>query len=290
MSTTTYQQPAAPTQGVGRTPSAHVKNVSFGGNLKAEWIKFSSLRSTWWSIGIMIVMSIGLSAIVSATLNPEMFGGTIDETTAKIFAVQSSAFSLAFTGLIAAVLGVLVISGEYSTGMIRSTFTAVPKRTAALVAKIFILFGVLLIVGVISIVGGFILTSGLREANGFGVGLMEPGVLGALFSGALYLGLIGVMAFGFGALVRSAAGGIAISVGVLMVLPILVQIMNQFGWGDGLQGWLPANAGSAIYSIQPPVPGGGTAGMEYWQSLLILIGWVLIAVVPALVLAKRRDA
>ncbi|MFC4222526.1 ABC transporter permease subunit [Lysinibacter cavernae] len=263
-------------------------NVSFGGTMKSEWIKISSLRSTWWSLGTIVVVALGLSVLMAFTMTIGSIGDVPPELGTAL-AVQVATFPLTLTSLVAAVLGVLMISGEYSTGMIRSTFTAVPKRTPAFIAKGAILFVILLVIGWVTTFGGFLFTAGIRDSVGIGASIGDEGVLVALLSGGLVLALVGLMAYGIGAIVRSAAGGIAISVAILMILPILVSILSQFGWAEGLADYLPANAGQVLYSMPANEFMGTGNAMEYWQALLVLLAWVAVAIIPAGILLKRRD-
>ncbi|WGD37838.1 ABC transporter permease subunit [Lysinibacter sp. HNR] len=266
-----------------------VKSVSFGGVLSSEWIKFLSLRSTWWTLGTMIIFSLGLSAL-GATVLSDNLGVDLPSTSHVHFAVSNATSGIAFAGLIAAVLGVLLISGEYSTGMIRSTFTAVPKRTQALVAKAIILFAVLVVSGAVIIFGGFLLTVAVFESHGFAVSLADDGVLAALLGGVVYLALIGVMSYGLGAIVRNTAAGISLSVGILLVVPVLLGFLAQVSdWVEVLVAWLPSSVGNVISTLPIEMVDSSAARMEYWQALLIMIGWALVTVIPALVLIKRRD-
>ncbi|GAA3598431.1 ABC transporter permease [Klugiella xanthotipulae] len=258
--------------------------LTFGGVLRSEWIKLSSLRSTWWSLGTVVVLAITASFMIANTSTPQ--SGSSAEMIHT--SVMVGNFSIFITSLIAASLGVIVASGEYSTGMIRSTLTAVPRRLPTLWAKAGVLFACLFVTGLITSFGGFLLTQGILSGKGLGAALTDDGALVALISGGVFLGLIGMMAFGLGSITRSGAGGIVISVGIIMVLPTIVLLLGTQNWEPArvLMSYLPSEAGKVMYST----PQEGIVTMEYWQALLVVLGWVVVTLVPAAILLKRRDA
>jgi ABC-2 type transport system permease protein len=205
----------------------------------------------------------------------------------EVSTVLASATSgLMFGQLVVAVLGVLVISGEYSTGMIRSTLAAVPRRLPMLWAKAIVLFVTTFVIGLISTVGAFLLASAIFAGRGVEASLLDDGVLLALAGGALYLAAVALLALGIGAVVRSSAGGIAAALGIVLLLPVVLQLI-PVDWVTDLMPYTPSAAGSALSAL----PGDRVSGdPEVWQSGLALAAWVTVALGAGAVLLKRRDA
>ncbi|WP_157005989.1 ABC transporter permease [Agromyces laixinhei] len=280
------------------TPAAHPSQrarsttLSFGGVLRSEWIKLRSLRSTVWSYLIVIALSLGMALIMSFSMVNGMSGGAdasgapADQQIALI--VQSSVFGVYFGQLVVGVLGVLVISGEYTTGMIRSTLTAVPKRLPALAAKTVVLFTATFLIGLISTVGAYVASSLVFSADGVSASIAEPGVYLSLLGGALYLALIAVFALGVGTMLRSSAGGIAAVLGLLLLLPTVLQMIPA-DWAQDMIPYLLSTAGLDMFS--GAMSGGETGdGLNVWQNLLVVLAWMGASIVGAAVLLKRRDA
>jgi ABC-2 type transport system permease protein len=285
---TTVGQPTAQAPAARReAPGA----LSFAGVLRSEWIKLRSLRSTVWSYVIVIVIALGMSLIMSVALMSGMTGGAdLADLPAEqqiALVVQSSTFGVAFGQLVAGVLGVLVISGEYTTGMIRSTLTAVPRRSPALAAKSVVLFVATFVVGVLAALGAFAVASVIVAQEGVSVSLLEPGVFLPMLGSALYLALIAVFALGVGTIIRSSAGGIAAVLGLVLLVPTVLQMIPA-EWPGEVIPYLIGNAGLGIFGSATAWPADGALGA--WVSVLIVIGWVVAAMVGALALLKRRDA
>ncbi|HWR84580.1 MAG TPA: ABC transporter permease [Rhodoglobus sp.] len=264
------------------SPSLTTARLSGSGILRSEWIKLRSLRSTVWSYLIVIAMSLGLAALLASTMPDEAL--RLGDPAAT--ALGSATGGLMFGQLVVAVLGVLVVSGEYSTGMIRSTLTAVPRRLPALWAKAVVLFVATFVVGAVSTVGSFLLASSILGGRGIEASLLDEGVLLALAGGSLYLALVAVFALGIGTMLRSSAGGIAAALGILLLLPVVLQLIPT-EWAADLIPYTPSAAGMALSAL----PGDTIAGQpEVWQSGLALLAWVAASILGAALLLKRRDA
>jgi ABC-2 type transport system permease protein len=264
--------------------------VTFGGTLRSEWIKLRSLRSTAWCYGLILVLTVLFGLLLAVTFsNPVNLSDEMSQT----FALQVSTLSIGFSQLVACVLGVLVISGEYGTGMIRSTFTAVPKRTPALLAKGLVFGGLTFVVALISIALTAVVTAPLSENSGIVTDFADPAFIAALAGGAVYLALIGVMSLAIGAIVRSSAGGIAAAVGLVLVLPTVIQIfaaLTEATWAQNLLVFLPSNAGGMLYAYEPTAAVvDGIVALDALQGGLVLAGWVVVLFAAAIVLVKRRD-
>jgi ABC-2 type transport system permease protein len=266
--------------------------LSFGGVLRSEWIKLRTVRSTVWCYAIIVALTILFGVLLANTFSGPG-GSDLPAEAQQGFAVQATTLSIGFSQLVASVLGVLVISGEYGTGMIRSTLTAVPKRTPALLAKA-IIFGVAtFVVGLVSIALTALVTAPMLPSVGIEPDFGDIQFLLALGGGALYLALVGVLSLAIGAIIRNSAGGIAASLGLLLVLPTVLQIfaaITQAEWAVNLGAFLPSSAGSRLYAYA--AEGGVTDGIVTLSSLeggLVLGAWVVVPMILAIVLLKRRD-
>ena len=270
---------------------ARSTSLSFGGVLRSEWIKLRSLRSTTWSYLIVIAISLGMALIMSLSMVSDMNGGAdasgmpADGQVSLI--VQSSVFGVFFGQLVAGVLGVLIISGEYTTGMIRSTLTAVPKRLPALAAKAIVLFVTTFLVGLVANLGAFLVASVIFSGVDVSASLVDPAVFLPILGGALYLALVSVFALGVGTMLRSSAGGIAAVLGVMLLLPTVLQMIPA-EWAHDLIPYLISSAGLGIFTSTTAEPAGDALGA--WLSLLIVLAWMGASIAGAAVLLKRRDA
>jgi ABC-2 type transport system permease protein len=262
-------------------PTTDLGGLRTTGLLRSEWIKLRSVRSTVWAYAVTIVAGIGFSAMLGLTFS----NSGLPATEQVSYAVQAATLGLVVAQLSVAVLGVLVISGEYSTGMIRSTLTAIPRRYPALLAKAVVFAAVTFVVGLVITFGSYFVSAPLMAARGAESSLGDPGVVQALVGGALFLTLIGVLSLGIGTVVRSGAGGIAAAIGLIMLAPIVFSLIPA-DWAAEVARYLPTAAGAALYSI----PTAGSVGFEPWQGLAILLGWVVLTLGSGAALLTRRDA
>ena len=278
------------------TTTSPSSGVSFGGILRSEWIKLMSLRSTIWCYAILVFLTITLALLFGSTISLE--GATFDASGEQALAVQAATLSVGMSQLVIAVLGALVITGEYGTGMIRSTLTAVPTRLPALYGKIVVFGAVTFVVSLASMVVAALLTAPLLEGNGINVDLSDPAYWSALVGAAGYLALSGIFATAIGTIVRNSAGAIAIVLGFILVIPTIVQVFALITlqeWIANLSAFLPSNAGSRMYAYvaesaaSDPLGLGGVV-LEPWQGALVLLAWIAGLLVLASVLLKRRDA
>ena len=272
-------------------PAASGSGLSFAGIIRSEWIKLRSLRSTVWCYAIIVVITVGMGVLLASTLSSGGFG-TVGGVQ---LAVQVATISLSMSVLVASVLVALVITGEYGTGIIRSTFTAVPRRIPALLAKAIVFSLSTFVVGLVSLLATAAATLPILAANGVDVEIDAEFLL-PLVGGAGYLALMGVMSLAIGAIVRSSAGGIATSLGLILVVPTIVGIfglITQTQWLIDAANYLPSNAGSFMYSV--PVEGGvdpltGATMLDPGFGLLVVAAWVAALLVISAVLVKRRDS
>jgi len=260
--------------------------LSTVGVIRSEWIKLRTVRSTVWSYAIIVAVSLGLALLLSSVSD---FGtNAVPEDQQNVILLQASTFGIYFGQLIVAVLGVLVISGEYSTGMIRSTLTAVPKRIPALAAKALVLFAATFVVGLVSAFGSLAIAMPILAGQGIQADFGDGTLLGDLLLSALYLALVAVFALGVGTILRSSAGGIAAALGVILLLPTVLQVfagLTQAQWAVDLMPYLLSNAGTGMFT-----PSFDGTGLEQWQNTLVVLAWVAVSIVGGAVLLKRRDA
>ena len=270
----------------------HLSRLSFGGILRSEWIKLRSLRSTAWCYAIVIAVTIGLGALYS--LNTQGQGLTADDI--RGLAVGSSTLGVNFAQLVIAVLGALMITGEYGTGMIRSTLAAVPKRVPALIAKCLVFGVATFVVSAIALAGTAVASWLVLSNNGIHADFFDGRVLLPLLGAAGYLALIGVLSLALGAIIRSSAGGIAVALGLILVAPLILRILasvTRAVWPVNVSAFLPNSAGGLLwaYTSGPTAPApSGYIVLTTLQGGLILGAWVVVALVIAAILLKRRDA
>jgi hypothetical protein len=250
----------------------------------SEWTKFVSLRSTRWSLGVGFLLTIAL---------PIVFGAVTASHWAHMSAGERAGrnpLDIALAGvnvaqLAIAVLGVLVITGEYSTGMIRSSLIAVPKRLPMLWAKIGVYAAASFILTVPAVIIGFFASqSVLSRHHILQISFGDPGVARSLLGGALYVMLVGIFALGIGAIVRNTAGGIATFAGIFFVIPPLMNIL-PLSWNNAISQYLPSEAGRQLFSLHQ-----GAHSLSPTTGGLLMLGYCALAVAVAAVLLVRRDA
>ncbi|MEU6896353.1 ABC transporter permease [Streptomyces sp. NPDC046557] len=259
--------------------------VTFLRVLRSEWAKFWSLRSSWitLALALLFVLAFGLIRAWRYKVNIDA-GNTMDHEVRGADAISLSLFGLNFGQLALGVLGVLVAAGEYSTGMIRSTLAAVPRRLPVLWSKALVFGVIALAVGTTGAFAAFAFDSGILSGTAAAAGFSDAGVLRSLFLAGVYLALIAVCGVALGALLRSVAGGIAILVGMLMLVPGLISLLPT-SWQNNVSQYLPSHAGGSMYALHHEAhtlsPGAG---------LLVLALWTVLALAGAAYRLKRTDA
>ncbi|PFG30541.1 ABC transporter permease subunit [Paramicrobacterium agarici] len=274
--------------------------LSFPGLVRSEWIKLRSLRSTVWCYVLIILGTAGFGVLMALSANIE--NDALPQTAQNNMVAQYLTIGGNFTGLIAAVLGVLIISGEYTTGMIRTTYTAAPKRLSAYTAKGLVLTVVTFVVGLISIAAALAVSLPIFAANKIVPELGNPDVLIPLVGSAAYLALIALLSFSLGAILRNSAGGIAAAVGLLFVLPVGINIVYSFtgaAWAANIATILPGSVGAALYQYTgegagpapaPGFDGDGLLVLDQTWSIVIFAAWIVVGLIAGAILTKRRDA
>jgi ABC-2 type transport system permease protein len=270
-----------------RPTTSGPSQLSTVGIIRSEWIKLRSVRSTVWSYAIVVVVSLGITLLLSfaTTFGTEPPPAEVQTD----IVLQASTFGIYFGQLIVAVLGVLIISGEYTTGMIRSTLTAVPKRIPALAAKALVLFVATFVVGLVSVFASLLIAVPVLAGQDIHADFSDGSLVGNLVLAAVYLALVAVFALGLGTVLRSSAGGIAAALGTILLLPTILQLfagLTQAQWAIDLMPYLFSNAGTGMYTPSA----GGTIVLEQWQSALVVLAWTAVSLIGGAVLLRRRDA
>jgi ABC-type transport system involved in multi-copper enzyme maturation permease subunit len=282
----TATQIAAPS--VNSLPSS-VSKVTFGGALRSEFTKIRSVRSTHWTLLAMIVATIGLGAVSSYTTTKSHHGPYFDAASWSLGGVW-------LTQLLIGVVGTLVITSEYSTGMIRTSLTALPQRGLLMAAKASVLAAVAFAVGLISSFASFFIGQAIMSPHHTSTTLSHPGVLRAVIGGALFLTVGALLAFGIGLLIRHTAGALTAMVTVLFLLPLLGNLLPA-SWQNHADKWLPTAAGAQIWTavhpprLNSPSPIGAAGPMlSPWTGLAVFCGYAAIALAAGLILFRTRDA
>ena len=250
--------------------------------VRSEWTKIRSVASTVWTLGIAAVVTIALGMLISALVNRDWDNmSQEDKVTFDPTYVSFAGMSLGQLSMI--VFGVLVVSNEYSTGMIRTSLAAVPQRGTFLFSKIAVATALAFSVGLaLSFVTFFL---GQAMLGGHRTSLDEPGVLRAVIGGGLYMTLIAVFSMGVAAMLR----GPMLALGVLMPFFFLVSnILGNVSATKKVARYLPDQAGSKIMQVVPPVDDNTPYGP--WGGLGIMVLWVLVALLGGYALLRRRDA
>lgn len=276
-------------------------------SLLSEWTKLRSVRSTWISLVVIVVAGIGLSALVSnveagrwATL------GVADR--AQFDPVRFSQTGEFISQFVVGVLGALIVTSEYATGSIRTTLATVPRRTTVLAAKGVVIAAVIFVVtevtafisffvgqAVLSAHGGRTLGAGstivtqVRSAAIPVVSITDAGAARAVFLCGIYLTLLTLIAFGFGFILRHTAGAISVFVGVLLVLPLIIQVLPS-SIADPIEKFLPSNLGLAMIVVTTRRTDFAGVLMAPWAAAGTLVVYSVVVVAAGAWLLVRRDA
>ncbi|WP_127504663.1 ABC transporter permease [Actinoplanes solisilvae] len=247
--------------------------ITAGGVVAAEWTKFSTLRSTWLTTGISVLLLIAFGAIASASFS----GGGL---TSVDLALSGSVLAALSVG----VLGVLLGASEYTTGMIRATLAAVPRRLPVLWSKSLVAGAAAFVTMTAGAFAAFAVGSAVLNDRVAGIGLGDEGVVRALLGAGLYLGLVAVLGVALGVLVRSSAGAIAILAGALLVVPGLAPLLPD-SISDAITPYLPSNAGGAVMALTHT-----DGSLAPWAGLAVFAGYVVVTLAAAAYRLKKTDA
>ncbi|HEX7164990.1 MAG TPA: ABC transporter permease subunit [Trebonia sp.] len=280
------------------------------GVLASEFTKLRSVRSTYWTIGSLLVFSVGLAAAVGAGAAADLHSNPGDK--AGFDATLTSLFIFFFLGqLIIAVLGAMAVTSEYSTGMIRTSLTAMPRRGTVYLSKLLVFTGVALVISLVTSFLAFFAGQAVMSGTGVSASLFHsttvpmaarvtpqgttlsgsfvvtPGdVLTAIIGTALFVTVAAVIAFGLGSIIRHTAGAIASAIGLLFVLPLIIQFLPST-WRWDLQRFFPDAAGRVL-SATVDIPDAHL--WSAWPQFAVTAIWALVLVGIGAYLFRKRDA
>lgn len=249
----------------------------------SEWTKLRSVRSTRWSLFAALLLTIGFPVLASFVVGAH-WAHMAPQERAHRQPLDIALIGVNVAQLAIGVLGVLVITAEYSTGMIRASFTAAPKRLPVLWAKALVFAATTFVLMLPAVIAAFYASQAiLARHHILQISFTAPGVTRSVIGGALYLTVIGVFALGLGAIVRNTAGGIAVFAAILFVVPPLMNVLPS-SWNDAITPYLPSSAGRDVFSL---VQDSHSIGV--WPGFALFCGYALLALAIAAVLLRRRD-
>ena len=256
--------------------------AGFGGAVRSEFTKIRSVRSTYWTLLVLIVVTVGIGAL--ACLGAVSHGGGprgpgFDPT-------FHSLVGLVLGQLIIVVLGSLTITSEYATGMVRTSLSVQPRRGTLFAAKALVFAVVSLVTGLVASFASFFLGQAILSSKHLGTTLGQPHVLRAVIGGGLFLAVCGLLAFGLGAILRHTAAAITASIGLLFVLFILTNFLPQ-SWQNHVDKWIPFNAGSQIWTTAADP---GSHMFSAWTGFAVFAAYAAIAIAAGFALFRNRDA
>ena len=257
-----------------------VRRPGFSDTLRAEWIKFWTVRSTQWSIVALFVLGAGLTTLVCAAAAGELAAETADEAAAAFVT-----WGMMIAQIAAIVLGAMIVTSEYGTGMIRATLSATPRRGAVLAAKALVLTATLFVVGTVTAFAGYFGGNPFLENHGVGIALSDDGVLRAMFGSGLYVAGLGLLAAAVGLLVRHTAAALSIVLGLVFVVGNMVFLLPG-AWGEWIGKLMPGNAGSPVaapVSFNPML-------LDPWVGFAVFAGEVAVVLLAGYLVLRRRDA
>ncbi len=251
--------------------------------LRSEWTKLWSLRSTRYSLIAAFVAMAGLGPLIAAVSMARWSHLSLQDRL-SFDSIDRSLGGYHLAQLAIAVLGVLVITGEYSTGQIRSSLMAVPRRLPALWAKLLVFAAVSFVLMLVASLIGFFASQAILTQHHVNVTLSHPHALRALLGTVLYMTLTGVLCTALGTIVRSTAAGISTFVALLFVLPGIMDILPS-SIGNAVHPYLPSTAGAGVgQAIRDPHM------LSAWGGFALFCGYTTMAVAVAAYLLRRRDA
>lgn len=261
-------------------------STDIGDLLRSEWTKIRSVRSTIWGLVLLVVLTLGFTTILLALTLSQWDNTTPTQQQSFLANPARSIFGagLQFSQLAVCVLGVLVITNEYSSGTIKASLLAVPRRTPVLVAKAAVFAAVVFVVGELAAFPSFFIGAAILHHR-VAVSLGDPGVFRAMIGSGLYLAALGVFSIAIGALIRHTAGAITGVIGFVLVLAPLTQLLPG-SVGQHLHAYLPSEAGALIVSPQQ----GPTDLLTPWQGYAVFSLWTAALMIAAIYALNRRDA
>jgi ABC-2 type transport system permease protein len=255
--------------------AAHAREV-----VRSEWCKLRSVRSTWWALAGALVFNVVTAALLAIFL-PQALSA---HQWAAIDSVRVSLGGLHLSQVAFGLLGVLVITGEYSSGMIRASLAAVPQRQLMLAAKTAVFAAAAVVTGIAACLAAYLIFQAFLPGDAMQTSLTDPGVARAVTGAGLYLAVLGLFGLGLGAVIRSAAGAVAALFGLLFVPSLLITLLPA-SWQNTAGPYLPMNAGEVIYTVQHQAH-----TLTPWAGFGVFCGYAAAALLAGFVMISRRDA
>lgn len=274
---------ANPTVHTGAASRPAYRAASFRDAMRAEWIKLRSLRSSFWALGVSVVLGVGLGAAIAAA-SAHSYAGSSLSSKASWDPAALSTSGMGIGQLAIEVLGVLFISSEYSSGMIRTSLIVVPKRGRLLAAKAVVFATVTLLVGEVTSFGSFFVGQVLISGHAPTASLGDAAVARAVIGAGLLISALALLAVATGALLRHSAAGIAAMIAVALVLPGIAQALPA-SWQNPINKFWPTAAGSQITNVHRT-----SHTLAPWAGFGLLCLFVAIVYAAAWTLLERRDA
>jgi ABC-2 type transport system permease protein len=276
---TTAAAPAAPAR--TRAVPAASRRPGLPGTLRSELTKILSVRSTYWTLLAQVMASIGWAVLFCA--------GTVSHGAGPNFNAAGASLTgqVALGELIIVVLGALVITSEYSTGMIRTSLAVMPRRGVLYAAKAIVFAGVTLTISLIASFADFFIGQAILASKHLNTTLAQPDVLRAVLLSAAIVTVFGLLAYGTGALIRHTAGAITSILGVIFLLPLLGQALPT-AWFQDLQRWLPG--GGALSPIPSSAPPFSPHLFSAWGEFAVFCGYAVVLLALGAWSFIRRDA
>jgi ABC-2 type transport system permease protein len=260
---------------------AYRGRVTQWGVLRSEWTKLRSVRSTAWSLAAAFVLTIALADIAAAVV-VNHWPHLQAHDRAEFHPLDVAQVGVQLAQLAIGVLGVLLITAEYSTGMIRASMSAVPRRLPVLAAKAVVYAFVTFFLMAPASLVAFFSSQAILSGRNIETSFTAPGVPRAVIGAALYLTVVGLFGLGLGAIVRNTAGGIAAFAGIMFVLPPLMNVL-PLSWNQAASPYLPLQAGERIMALQQGDQ------LAPWTGFGVFCAYAAVALVVAAVLLRRRD-
>lgn len=264
----------------------------------AEWIKLTSLRSSYVILSITLLGMVGIGLLSAFAVlaiadgfveplgDPGGVGGEDVFQDLGVAARDVPASGIAIAQFLIASLAVMQIGSEYGTRMITTTLIAVPRRLTAVLAKTLVIAGTSFVVGAVAAFISYLVAQPMLEPRGLDYALTADGVIPSILSAGAYLALVATLGLGIGALLRNSAGGILTAIGLLIVAPIVLAILSgQNELFMDISRYLPSSVGTQMVAIRTQ-----PENLTQMEGGLVMLAWAAVALSGALVSVKRRDA
>ena len=270
----------------GTRNALHAGWASLRDALHAEWTKLRTLPGTPWLLAAIIAATVGVSTAATAAVTCPSGGCSVDPAKVSLTGIDLGQ-------AVVAILAVLAISSEYSTGMIRTTLTAMPRRATMLTAKAAVVTGLVLAAGTIAVLGSLLAGRLILPGHGFtpahGYQMLSLGdgpVLRAAAGSVLYLALIALLSLGIATLIRDSGAAIGTVLGLLYLSPIFAAFVGSPHWHNDIERYAPMSAGLAIQATT----GLRSLPISPWGGLGVLAAWAAAALLAGALLLRLRDA